>query len=122
MARMDWCVQPPDAANHPPAAVLNGIEGVSVMELSGRPGGAVTLSAQGSSDPDGDSLQPHWWVYPEPGTYRGDVPVDNADSFDAEVKLPPDAAGKTIHVILSLKDTGSPPLTRYRRAVISVAE
>jgi hypothetical protein len=35
---------------------------------------------------------------------------------------PSDAAGKTIHVILEIKDDGLPPLTSYRRIVIEMEE
>jgi hypothetical protein len=122
MARMDWCVQPRNGANHPPVAVVNGISGVSIVHVSGRPGQLMTLSAEGSTDPDGDALRPRWWIYPEAGTYTGSVEVHNADTFDAQVKLPADARGATIHVILSLQDTGIPPLTRYRRAIIAITD
>ena len=122
MARMDWCVQSREAANHPPVPILNGRAGTSVLELRGRPGASLTLSADGSHDPDGDLLRPRWWVYPEAGTYRGEVILGDADSLQALVTIPPDAAGTTIHVILSLTDAGSPSLTRYRRAIVVVEE
>jgi hypothetical protein len=33
--------------------------------------------------------------------------------------MPADAAGKTIHVILEATDDGDPPLTRYRRIIVT---
>jgi hypothetical protein len=35
------------------------------------------------------------------------------------LRLPADAAGKTIHVVLEVTDAGTPPLTRYRRLVVT---
>src|SRR6185369_15888074 len=37
----------------------------------------------------------------------------------ATVHVPPDAAGETLHVVLAVTDTGQPPLTRYRRAIVT---
>ena len=60
------------------------------------------------------------FVYPEPGTYRGDVSIWESDSQRTYFRVPKDAAGKTIHVVLQVTDDGTPPLTRYRRIVVSV--
>lgn len=119
-ARALWCVKPPAEANHPPVAVLNGDRTTAAVELTARPGAAVRLSAAGSSDPDGDRLTVRWFVYPEAGTYGASAPVANAAAEVAGLTVPADAAGKTIHVILEVSDRGSPALTRYRRAVVSV--
>jgi hypothetical protein len=119
-ARALWCVKPPAEANHPPVAVLNGDRTTAAVELTALPGAAVRLSAAGSSDPDGDRLTVRWFVYPEAGTYGSVVPVADADAEVAGLTVPGDAAGKTIHVILEVTDRGSPALTRYRRAVVSV--
>lgn len=119
-ARALWCVKPPAEANHPPVAVLNGDKTTAAVELTARAGAAVRLSAVGSLDEDGDRLTIRWFVYPEAGTYGAAVPVTDAEAGVAGLTVPDDAAGKTIHVILEVTDRGSPPLTRYRRAVLSV--
>jgi hypothetical protein len=119
-ARMDWCVKPARGANHPPMAVLNGDRGVGFMELKARPGEAVQLTAAGSSDPDGDRLSYHWFVYPEAGTYGRDVPLSDATAETAALTVPADAVGKTVHVVLEVTDSGEPALTRYRRLVVRV--
>ncbi|UCD50869.1 MAG: hypothetical protein JSW27_25510 [Phycisphaerales bacterium] len=36
------------------------------------------------------------------------------------VQIPADATGKTIHIVLSVTDDDTPPLTRYRRIIIEV--
>src|SRR5439155_15770166 len=91
---------------------------------SNRPGGtAVKLDAAGSSDPDGDRLSYSWFPYPEAGNYRGEVRLEGgsagASPSRAIVHVPADAAGKEIHVIVAVTDSGQPPLTRYRRVVIT---
>jgi len=119
-ARMDWCVKSPKDANHPPVAVINNDRTGKAIPVDAKPGERVSLSAAGSSDPDGDRLSYRWWVYREAGTYDGDVKVEGADKAEATLVPPADAAGKTVHVILEVTDSGTPPLTRYRRAVINV--
>jgi hypothetical protein len=119
-ARALWCVRPPAEANHPPVAVLNGDRTLAAVELAARPGATVRLSAAGSSDPDGDRLTYRWFVYPEAGTYGTAVPVADPAAEVVSLTVPADAAGKTIHVVLEATDRGSPPLTRYRRAFVTV--
>jgi hypothetical protein len=117
-ARLDWCVKPVREANHPPVAVLNGRGGKDILHLTAVPGSAVELSAAGSSDPDGHTLSYEWLVYPEAGTYGGAVPIAGADTPQARLRIPADAVGKTVHVVLAVRDQGTPPLASYRRAVI----
>jgi hypothetical protein len=117
-ARMAWCVLSPQRANHPPVPVLNGDKGVGVVELAARTGEVVKLTAAGSSDPDGDRLSFHWFVYPEAGTYGQDVPLSDATAETTALTVPADAAGMTLHVVLEATDGGEPALTRYRRVVI----
>ena len=120
-ARMDWCVKPYDQANHAPAAVCNGDRSVKVLKVPADPGAEVKLSAAGSSDPDGDTLSHRWWVYREAGSYWGSAPIEGATAGDAAFRVPRDASGRTVHVILEITDDGKPPLTAYRRVVVSVS-
>ena len=111
-ARMDWCVS--EKANHAPVAVLNGVPGREIVTLSAKPGETVTFSAAGSTDPDGNALEPVWFVYREAGSFKG--PVTLTTSFVA----PAVSAPQTIHVILQLKDDGQPALSSFRRAVVTI--
>lgn len=120
-ARMDWCVEPYDGANHEPVGVVNGDRTRRVVQLQVDPGGRVTLSAAGSSDPDGDALAYRWWVYREAGSYWAEAPIEGADQAKAVVAVPKDASGRTIHVILEVTDAGKPPLVGYRRVVLEVS-
>ncbi len=120
-ARMDWCVEPFEKANHEPLAVLQDDRSRNVLQVKVSPGDTVALSAAGSSDPDGHELQYHWWVYREAGTYWDTVPIAGERKERAVLTVPKNAAGRTIHVILEVTDRGRPPLTSYRRMVLQVS-
>jgi hypothetical protein len=125
-ARMDWTILPPGKANHPPLARLAHADA-----LTARPGERVHLSAEGSSDPDGDALSYRWFYYPEAGTLTVSsgrdgqpVPIQGFDQPEASFVVPaqrvmPPGTG-TMHIILAVTDHGTPRLTRYRRVIVSV--
>ncbi|MBN2575633.1 MAG: DUF1593 domain-containing protein [Deltaproteobacteria bacterium] len=120
-ARMDWSITSKYSdANHQPIAVVNGDKSRNVLEVSAAGGSSVTLSAEGSSDPDGNTLAYAWQFYKEPSSYTGSVTIDGASSASANVAVPTGASGKTIHVIFELKDNGKPALVAYRRVVIKI--
>jgi len=123
-SRMDWTVTPRfDDANHPPVPRLG-----HARELRVPAGGRIALSAAGSTDPDGDALTYRWEHYPEPGTFtlasgRSARPlrIENADQPEA-MFVAPEKFGRagTAHVVLSVTDAGTPPLTRYERVIVTV--
>lgn len=124
-ARMDWCVAEEfEAANHNPVAILNGDCSKAILRLAAKPGQTVKLSSVGSSDPDGNALTSTWMVYPEPGTFAGEVKL--ARDIGTETNLTIPEAGprspkdSTIHVVLTVEDNGTPSLVAYRRAIITV--
>jgi hypothetical protein len=118
--RMDWSTNASySGCNHSPAAVLNGDTTLNVLTIWTNAGQSVTLSAAGSSDPDGNTLTYNWYVYAEPSSYKGTVVVNNSNSVTATILLPSDAANDAIHVILEVTDNGiGAPLTAFRRAII----
>ena len=119
-ARMLWCVKSAKEANHPPVAVVRGDKSRGVVEIDGRPGEKLKLTAAGSSDPDGDALDYRWFVYPESGSYGRDVAIADERKAGATLSLPADAGRKSIHVILEVTDRGKPALSSFRRVVVRV--
>jgi hypothetical protein len=115
-ARADWCVKSYEEANHPPVVKLT-----NALDIEARPGEKIQLSANGTTDPDGDQLSYKWWQYEEADTYQGAISIQNADQQSAWFTVPEDVAeGETIHVICEVKDDGIPQLTRYKRVVIKI--
>jgi Protein of unknown function (DUF1593) len=128
-ARMGWTVKPFKAANHPPLPelIVRSTETNAKGDLQ-----SVILDASGSKDPDGDRLTYHWFHYAEAGA------GPNAELADVQVKsqgpratvklkslcqkawiegLVPCKGKSAAHIILAVTDSGTPPLTRYRRYV-----
>ncbi|QDU89259.1 hypothetical protein Pla175_26460 [Pirellulimonas nuda] len=115
-SRADWCVKRYGESNHPPVAAL-----AHANNLKARPKATVNLSAQGTSDPDGDKLDYRWWHYQEPSSYGGTIEIEDFKMQEASLTAPSDAAaGETIHIVCEVTDHGSPPLTRYQRVVVEV--
>ena len=120
-ARMDWSITPNYAdANHHPIAVLNGDTTRDVLELNTTPGQSIKLDANGSSDPDKDTLNYSWTFYDEPSSYDGDIEIQNHSSSSAKLTIPADAKGKNLHIILQVYDDGTPNLYAYRRIILNV--
>ncbi len=120
-ARMDWCATGDfRKANHRPIAVLNGDRTRAVLHVRATPGQTVRLSARGSTDPDGQAITPTWCVYPEAGTFRGEVKLSDVAGETTSFVAPGAEKPATIHVILQVEDNGKPRLFAYRRAIIVV--
>jgi len=117
-ARMDWCVQNYSNANHNPVAVINGDNTLNILYLTAVPRQTVTLNAEGSFDPDGNSLSYRWWQYNEADSYEGSIKLENSTQKHTSFVVPSDFGLKTIHIILEITDNGTPNLTSYRRIVV----
>jgi hypothetical protein len=125
-ARMDWTIKPYDEANHPPVVKL-----AHPTELTARRGKVVKLSADGTSDPDGDALSYEWFYYGEVGTLTTSsartgqpLEIQHFDRKQASFTVPtgrvmPPGTG-TMHIILAVTDHGVPALTRYGRVIVTV--
>lgn len=124
-ARMDWTIKPYDEANHPPAPGLGHVD-----RLTAKPGDEIQLSAEGSTDPDGDALSYEWFYYGEAGTLLTSsgttgqpVPIKNFDQIKASFVVPTSRVMPgvgSMHIILAVTDHGTPRLTRYRRVIVDV--
>ena len=144
-ARMKWTLTADiSLANRAPVVVVNGSEGPEALLLSVEAGDEVVLDASKSYDPDNGKLNFSWFQYRGPSMEPAgliDLQVPNVDIVqvgDAQspwskikVRLPPpgkcaidflsgkpQTEGLIFHIILEVKDTGTPCLCTYKRVVI----
>ena len=117
---MDWTIKSYAEANHPPVVKLS-----HANRLNAKSGERVNLSAEGSTDPDGNSLKYEWIYYGEPGTFvlataRTGAPlkIEDANRSIAWFIAPKVTTPATMHIILAVTDQGAPPLTRYQRVIV----
>ncbi len=123
ICRMDWCFKSYEEANHHPVAAFAGDNSDHIVFLDANPGELLQLDTSASSDPDGDELSYSWWVYEEAGSYAGKVKINDPTSALASLEVPTGAGGKTIHLILEVKDDNPiASLHDYRRVVINLDE
>ena len=116
-ARMLWTTKNVTECNHPPVPKLAHSENLSVKS-----GQKFHLNADGTIDPDDDSMSYFWFQYREAGTYNGRVSFAPyaANIYDLPVIAPNVNSEQTIHFILKVTDKGSPALTRYKRVIVTV--
>ena len=121
-ARMNWTIKPFAEANHPPVARLKHSNHLTVKS-----GERISLSAEGSNDPDGQALAYEWFYYGEPGTLllssgRTGAPlkIEDATNVNAWCTAPKVSKPETMHIILAVTDRGEPALTRYQRVVVTI--
>lgn len=122
-ARMDWTIKSYAEANHPPVPELNHNQ-----QITAKAGDLIHLSAEGSTDPDGNTLSYKWFYYGEPGTFTissgktgNPLKIEDADKTNASFMVP-EKYGRlgTLHIILAVTDNGTPALTRYKRLIVTV--
>ncbi len=122
-ARMDWCLEPFDEANHNPVAAIDGDTTDDIIMKTVKAGETMSFDASASSDPDNNSLSFVWWVYKEAGQnpYGKAIKIAGNTKPKIDLVIPADAAGKELHLILEVWDE-SPivPMVDYRRVVIQV--
>jgi hypothetical protein len=114
-ARMDWCVQPRDGANHPPVVKLAG-----ESRMVAKPGDTVTLDASPSTDPDGDALDFAWIPYPEATGFPYASKMASLETSTLRFVVPDVDAACDAHWVVAVTDRGEPPLTRYARVILTI--
>ncbi|KAI1342673.1 hypothetical protein F5Y15DRAFT_312114 [Xylariaceae sp. FL0016] len=141
-ARIQWTLSTDLAkANHHPVISVNGNEGVKPIHIECEAGSKVTLDASATYDPDeSDTLTFKWFQYQCPTATQWWVEAEvkeleiakkDSEGRVVEVTLPPpekccvdllsrepQAKGQLLHLILEVTDSGTPPLTSYRRILI----
>jgi hypothetical protein len=116
-ARMAWTTNGVKQSNHPPVVRLAHADRLTV-----RSGDYVSLSAAGTSDPDGDSLSYQWLQYPEAGSYPKAIKLSGAENLHSRGFTAPQVdAAQDAHFILRVTDKAQPPIGRYRRVVVTIA-
>lgn len=111
---MDWTTKPFQEANHPPVVMLGQPATITV-----RSGSHFGLSAH-ATDPDGDSLTYSWFQYREAGSYPGSIDMGAADMPGVYLSAPEVDQPETICIIVRVTDKGKPPLSRYKRVLVTV--
>jgi hypothetical protein len=116
-ARIQWTTKDFKECNHAPLPKLAHPDHLTVKS-----GEIFHLNAAGSTDPDGDSMSYLWFQYPEAGTYKGLVSFRpySPNIYDLPVTAPIVDSVQTIHFILKLTDKGNPPLSGYKRVIVTV--
>lgn len=126
-ARLDWCVRPYSAANHAPRPALRCSlpcteqDGALWVDLP--PGAVLELDASASSDPGGLPLSFEWFAYPEAGAVPCGAPllIEGCGQPVARAGAPGISESCHAHLLLAVTNSGSPPLTAYRRVIVRAA-
>ena len=115
-ARMDWCTKSYEDANHPPVPILENSDEITVKS-----GDVFHLDASGTTDPDEDNLSFLWFNYPEAGSYKKLIKIDSAENISIVNVIAPEVENEeTAHFILKVTDKGRPPISRYKRVIVSI--
>jgi hypothetical protein len=120
-ARMDWAVTADfTKANHAPKAQI-----VGELQRTVAVGEKVVLDGTPSSDPDaGQKLSFKWWHYKEVGmsakTGAKEVTLENATTPVASFTPTESEKGKELHMLLEVKDDGTPDLMNWKRVIVKV--
>ena len=115
-ARMDWCTKSYQEANHPPVPVLSNPDHITVKSGEG-----FGMDAFDTTDPDGDSFSFLWFNYPEAGSYQKLIKISQPEnSHGANVTAPKVEKEMTAHFILRVTDKGTPPLSSYKRVIVTI--
>lgn len=114
-ARMDWCTQTYEEANHPPVPVLS-----HPSEITIKSGEGFGLDARNSYDPDADNLSFLWFHYAEASSLKIAITFTPENAYGAYFKAPNVDEKEMFHIILKVSDKGTPQLSRYKRIIIHV--
>ena len=116
--RMRWNLLPYEEANHNPVAIFENDNSRRIIQLKAKAGETIQLDANKSFDPDGDQISFNWWAYNEVSV--SSVILTQTNEAVVKVEIPEQCPEGDIHLILEVKDDGSPKLVAYRRIILQV--
>lgn len=145
-ARMRWTLSTDfSAANHAPVAIVNDSSaGPEPVFLTAEAGSDIILDASKSYDPDQDELTftwfhykdvtaTQWWVDAEVATVRFSGVDGKVPGMIVKARMPPaekcavdmftgkaQEKGQIMHLVLEVKDNGTPSMTTYKRVVVQI--
>jgi hypothetical protein len=115
-ARLDWCTKSYNESNHEPVIVLS-----QPAEITVKSGQGFGLDAFETYDPDGDSFSFLWFNYPEAGTYKNLIQIEGTENAHGAYIIAPKVEKEvTAHFILKVTDKGEPPLSCYKRVIVTI--
>lgn len=118
--RLDYSLKNPDKVNHEPVPIVNGLNNKDIHVQEATPGKVVELDASGSKDPDNDQITYNWYFYPEASTVKDIPSIENSTAKKIQFRIPESATSGTLHLILEIKDSGSPALKSYERIIFKI--
>lgn len=118
--RLQWSVKDPDEVNREPVAIVNGDRTNRILMVQARPGEEIRLNASKSYDPDGDDTSIRWFRYAEADSYEGDFEISQPTHKVQNFVVPKDLDNDNIHLVLEVRDNGSPDLVAYRRVIVQL--
>jgi hypothetical protein len=81
----------------------------------------VLLRIGCSFNPDGHNLSFIWFQYPEACSYKKMATINGASNLWRLIVTAPEVAKKeSDHFILKVTDKGTPPLSRYKRVIVTI--
>lgn len=118
-ARMDWARS--GTGNRPPTIILDGKTGVKPLIRKAAAGQTVTLDASRSRDGENDRLRFSWECMPLRESFPLELPGEKTAAAKLSFEVPAQAAGREIHLLLTVTDDGAGHnLCAWRRVVVQI--
>jgi len=117
--RLDWARS--GTGNRGPHIVVDGDADWRPLRRRVSAGKTLTLDADATYDEEKDDLTFRWEVLPLPGARSEGVVLSSVGKSRVEVRIPTDAGGATVHILLTVTDDGAGHhLSSWRRVVVDV--
>jgi hypothetical protein len=95
-------------------------QGSEPLFVAVTPGRTVMLDASGSIDPDGHAIKAAWSMDVAASSFSGTVNLSATQGPVITAHAPESFPERqSFHILLAITDNGQPPLTRYRRIILT---